>query len=83
MVTKKIAQGVVHTVPADLQAALSKTSKVLALWEDITPLGRNEFICWVLDAKKPETRERRVRRTLEELLEGKRRPCCWAGCPHR
>lgn len=80
---QKVAAGVVHAMPADLHAALTKSSKVLSLWEDITPLARNEFICWVLDAKKAETRERRVRRTCEELLEGKRRPCCFAGCVHR
>jgi hypothetical protein len=56
---------------------------VLALWEDLTPLARNEFICWVEDAKQPKTRQRRIRRTSEELLEGKRRPCCWIGCIHR
>ena len=54
-----------------------------ALWEELTPLGRNEFICWVEDAKQPATRQRRIQRTREELLEGKKRPCCWAGCIHR
>src|SRR5690606_10200835 len=53
------------------------------LWRNLTPLGRNEFICWVDDAKQPATRQRRIRRTVEELREGKRRPCCWAGCIHR
>jgi hypothetical protein len=55
----------------------------LALWQDLTPLGRNEFICWVDDAKQPKTRQRRIERTCEELREGKRRPCCWSGCIHR
>jgi Bacteriocin-protection, YdeI or OmpD-Associated len=50
---------------------------------DITPLARNEFICWVEDAKQGSTRERRIRRTQEELEEGQRRPCCWPGCRHR
>ena len=50
---------------------------------DITPLARNEFICWVEDAKQDVTRERRIRRTKEELEEGQRRPCCWPGCTHR
>lgn len=70
-------------MPADLRKALVADPKVLALWEDITPLARNEFICWALNAKQIETRNRRVRRTCEELLEGKRRPCCWVGCAHR
>lgn len=75
--------GVVHEAREDLQTALRSDSRVFALWEGLTPLGRNEFICWVDDAKRPETRRRRIERTREELLEGKKRPCCWAGCIHR
>lgn len=83
MTTKQISGGTKHKLPADLQKSLIADPKVLALWEDITPLARNEFICWVENAKQFETRNRRIRRTAEELLEGKRRPCCWAGCIHR
>lgn len=72
-----------HELPADLRTALIANPAALALWQDITPLGRNEFICWVEDAKQQATRERRIRRTQEELEEGKRRPCCWPGCKHR
>lgn len=75
--------GVVHQAADDLQAALRSDAEVLALWQGLTPLGRNEFICWVEDAKQAKTRERRIARTREELLEGKKRPCCWAGCIHR
>lgn len=83
MATKEISGGTVHTMPADLRKALAAEPKALALWEDITPLARNEFICWVENAKQIETRNRRIQRTCEELLEGKRRPCCWIGCIHR
>src|SRR6202007_1606255 len=69
--------------PADLQTALTANSTALDVWHDITPLARNEFICWVEDAKQAKTRERRIRRTEEQLEEGKRRPCCWPGCKHR
>ena len=75
--------GVVHELPADLREALLAASTALAAWQDITPLARNEFICWVEDAKQAATRERRIRRTREELEEGQRRPCCWPGCKHR
>lgn len=78
-----ISQGVVHKVPADLKTALLHSPKALEAWEDITPLARNEFICWIEDAKKPETRAHRIKRTWTEIAQGKRRPCCWAGCPHR
>lgn len=77
------AQGTVHTAAADFVAAISADPDTLALWRRLTPLGRNEFLCWVEDAKKPETRQRRIERTGEELREGKRRPCCWSGCIHR
>ena len=80
---RKVSSGPVHTMPADLQKALARDRAAREIWDNITPLGRNEFICWVLDAKKPETRKRRIQRTREELLEGKRRPCCWPGCIHR
>lgn len=83
MATKKIAGGMVHKIPADLRKALLADPKVLTLWEDITPLARNEFICWVENAKQIKTRNRRIKRSCEELLEGKRRPCCWIGCIHR
>ena len=75
--------GVVHELPADLAEALAMDPATAELWRGLTPLGRNEFVCWVEDAKKPETRQRRIRRTEEEMHEGKRRPCCWPGCKHR
>jgi uncharacterized protein YdeI (YjbR/CyaY-like superfamily) len=83
MTTNKISGGTSHKIPADLKKAILADSKVTELWEDITPLARNEFICWVEDAKQDKTRNRRITRTNEELLEGKRRPCCWIGCIHR
>jgi hypothetical protein len=75
--------GTVHEAREDLQAALRADPSVLVLWENLKPLGRNEFICWVDDAKQLKTRQRRIERTCEELLEGKKRPCCWVGCIHR
>lgn len=78
-----IPAGTVHGLPDDLRSDLEANSGTLAAWLDITPLARNEFICWVEDAKQAKTRERRIRRTREELDEGKRRPCCWPGCSHR
>ncbi len=77
------AHGTVHGAGEDLQAALRSDPQVLSLWQGLTPLGRNEFICWVEDAKRDATRRRRIERTCEELREGKKRPCCWAGCIHR
>lgn len=75
--------GTVHQLPDDLRAALLSDDASLAAWNDITPLARNEWICWVESAKLIDTRERRVQRTYTELAEGMRRPCCWPGCIHR
>ena len=83
MIKKEIPTGVVHRLPADLRKALASNSAARAAWDDITPLARNEWICWIEEAKKPETRSHRIERTRTELIEGIRRPCCWAGCPHR
>jgi Bacteriocin-protection, YdeI or OmpD-Associated len=80
---QRVPGGVVHELPADLRKALVANATALDAWKDITPLARNEFICWVEDAKQQTTRERRIRRTREELEEGLRRPCCWPGCKHR
>ena len=80
---QRVPGGVVHDLPADLRSALVGNPVALTAWADITPLARNEFICWVVDAKQKATRERRIRRTQEELEEGQRRPCCWPGCRHR
>jgi hypothetical protein len=80
---QRVPGGVVHKLPTDLRKALLANAPALDAWKDITPLARNEFICWVEDAKQETTRERRIRRTQEELAEGQRRPCCWPGCKHR
>lgn len=81
--TGKLSAGVVHTVPTDLREALVSDPAARAKWEDITPLARNEWICWAISVKKPETRRQHVERVCTELKEGMRRPCCWPGCPHR
>lgn len=83
MTMKDFATGVAHQVPDDLRRAIVSTPAALDIWEDITPLARNEWICWVESAKLEETRSRRIARTRKQLAEGKRRPCCWSGCIHR
>ena len=80
---KTIPGGIVHDLPDDLEAALKGNPEALATWQDITPLARNEWICWIQSAKKAETRRKRLDWGCENLRDGKRRPCCWPGCPHR
>lgn len=80
---KKVSAGVAHELPADVRKVLAVSPAVLAAWESLTPLARNEWICWVISAKKPETRREHVERLRADLRDGKRRPCCWMGCVHR
>ena len=83
MKKQALPHGVVHKLPADFKKALLANPVTQELWEDITPLARNEWICWVEDAKKEETRAKRIHVGCSQMLEGKRRPCCWPGCSHR
>lgn len=80
-----ISEGVsdVHKIPTDLKKALLSDQKALEKWEDITPLARNEWICWTIFPKQQKTRDNHVQRVVSELKEGMRRPCCWTGCIHR
>ncbi len=78
-----ISGGTAHSLPNDLRAALKASAKALAAWESLTPLARNEWICWTISVKKAETRDEHVDRVIEDLIKGKRRPCCWLGCIHR
>jgi uncharacterized protein YdeI (YjbR/CyaY-like superfamily) len=83
MTETHISPGVVHEVPDDLRDVFLSDPAALAKWEDITPLARNEWICWIESVKRPETRRQHIERARNDLKNGKRRPCCWPGCPHR
>jgi len=82
-IARGISGGTVHQLPSDLQKALAADKRALLAWEDITPLARNEWICWITYFKKTQTRKNHLKRTIKELKEGVRRPCCWIGCTHR
>ena len=79
----QITNGTVHDLPADLREALAASPAALKVWESLTPLSRNEWICWTIFVKQPKTRTQHVGRVITELQEGMRRPCCWIGCIHR
>lgn len=72
-----------HQLPADFKKAIAAVPAVQKLWEDITPLAKNEWICWVISGKREETRIIRIKKAISKMKGGMRRPCCWAGCPHR
>jgi len=65
------------SVPADLRKALAANPKARALWADITPIARRDWIHWIVSAKRPETRARRVDNACAMLASGKRRVCCF------
>lgn len=78
-----VLSGVFHELPNDMEKALKVEPNILEHWNKLTPIQRNEWICWVTIVKKEETRAEHILRMVEELNEGKRMPCCWPGCPHR
>ncbi len=83
MTSATISGGTVHKMPSDLKKALLSAPAAISKWESLTPLARNEWICWNTSVKQDATRKSHIERTVTELQEGKRRPCCWIGCIHR
>lgn len=83
MTKNVVSDGVIHQVPKDLRGALTSDPKAFTIWESLTPLSRNEWICWTVSVKKQETRKKHIKRVISELKDGMRRPCCWIGCIHR
>jgi len=80
---QKLEGGTVHPLPTDFREAIELDDTVAALWTAITPLARNEWICWVTSPKQEATRTRRIAVGIDKMRKGMRRPCCWPGCPHR
>ena len=62
---------------------LASGTELLDKWNALTPIARNEWICWTTMVKQPETRKQHIARLCEDVSAGKKRPCCWPGCPHR
>lgn len=83
MTKEELTGGTVHQLPADLKKALIAAPRARMAWQSLTPLARNEWICWTITVKQQKTRDEHVKRVISELKEGKRRPCCWMGCIHR
>jgi Bacteriocin-protection, YdeI or OmpD-Associated/Domain of unknown function (DUF1905) len=66
------------TMPSDLRKALAAAApKTRALWSNITPIARRDWIHWITSAKQEETRARRIKNSCSMLAAGKRRPCCF------
>jgi uncharacterized protein YdeI (YjbR/CyaY-like superfamily) len=83
MTNTTIEEGVVHNVPEDLKVVLLGSAELLEKWNKLTPLARNEWICWTTIVIQEKTRKEHIKRLSDDIIEGKKRPCCWPGCPHR
>lgn len=83
MVTTTLSSGTIHKLPPDMRTAILADKKMLAMWEDITPLARNEWICWTITCARAETRAKHIVVMKDKMHKGERRPCCWVGCIHR
>lgn len=83
MLTKSLASGTVHKLPADMRKAILADKKMHEMWGAITPLARNEWICWTITVAKAETRAKHIEIMKDKMHKGMRRPCCWVGCMHR
>ncbi len=77
-----IENGVLHNLPEDLETAMLGNTALIEKWNNLTAIARNEWICWTTIVKKPQTRIQHIERLCTEILQGKKRPCCWPGCPH-
>ena len=68
-------------IPADLKKALAAAPRIMAKWEDLTPVSRRDFVRWIESAKQEITRQRRVTVACSKLAAGQRRPCCYSVVP--
>jgi hypothetical protein len=66
-------------LPIDLRKALAAAPPAQALWQEITPMARRDWILWISSARQPETRSRRIEKACDMLASGKRRVCCFGG----
>ena len=64
-------------VPEDVKKALATSPKAAALWKDITPIARWDWVRWIRAVKTAETRQKHIEVSLDKLNKGMRRPCCF------
>lgn len=81
MSPKRLSEEPAHKESADLQESLAANPLVQVAWNNLTEIGRRDFLSWIESAKQAETRVRRIRIACENIAAGKRRPCCYAVVP--
>lgn len=62
-------------VPSELSAALKKNKLAAKAFERFSPTNRRDYAEWIADAKRPETKEKRVKQAVEWIAQGKGRNC--------
>jgi uncharacterized protein YdeI (YjbR/CyaY-like superfamily) len=67
-------------VPADLKQALGRNKKAQAAFDAFPPSCRREYVEWITEAKRAETRVKRLATTVEWLAQGKRRNWKYESC---
>lgn len=83
MYSQPTVENVPHKITPMIENVLANNTNLKQIWDTLTPLAQNEWICWITSFKQEKTRNEHLRRFSQDLLKGKRRPCCWPGCPHR
>ncbi len=78
----EIKQGHIHSLPENWKEVFLSDRLLAENRNKLTDIARNEWIFWVLSAKKEVTQQKRFSRLVEQSKEGNKRPCCWPGCPH-
>ena len=78
--TKAVAPRAPLDVPDDLAAALKKNAKARATFDGFSPSYRRDYIEWITEAKREDTRQRRLEQTVEWLAEGKPRNWKYMKC---
>lgn len=67
-------------IPAELAAALKKNKAATKVWNDFAPGSQCEYAEWITDAKRAETKEKRIAQAIEWIAEGKQRNWKYQNC---
>lgn len=76
-----ITDKMLSEIPRDLATALKNNPKAKKQWDNITKVGKMDFIRWISSAKQESTRRRRIDIACSKLISGEKRPCCYATVP--
>ncbi len=67
-------------IPPEFASALAGNPTAKAALEGFAPSHRREYVEWIVEAKRPETRDKRIAQAIAQLAEGKKRNWKYEGC---